>query len=351
MQSVEQLVEITDSVADVTNDKINRIQGITRRSRMLALNAAIEAHRFGDSGRGFAVVADEVKSISGEIALLATSLQDELSSKLSHLVSFGRNMSSELRQIRGERLADLAHNMIEVMDRNLYERSCDVRWWATDQAVVECASAPNDQDKSQWAAKRLAVILDSYTVYLDLWIADSSGRIIATGRQSRYPKAMGKNIKEESWFKESMRTNDGSDFAVADVQSVPELDGASSAIYSTAIREGGAVDGKIIGVMGIFFDWDSQAKSIVEGVRLTKEEKANSRCMIVDRNHRIIACSTGQTSLQERFALKTNHGDRGHYDQDRSHIVAYAQTPGYETYPGLGWYGVVVQKSEMVENI
>ncbi len=30
----------------------------------------------------------------------------------------------------GERLVDLALNAIEIIDRNLYERSCDVRWWA-----------------------------------------------------------------------------------------------------------------------------------------------------------------------------------------------------------------------------
>ena len=346
MQSVEKLVEITDSVADVTNDKITRIQGITRRSRMLALNAAIEAHRFGESGRGFAVVADEVKAISGEIALLATSLQDELSSRLTHLVSYGRNMSSELRSIRGERLADLAHNMIEVMDRNLYERSCDVRWWATDQAVVDCASLPDQTDKALWAAQRLGVILDSYTVYLDLWIADASGKVIATGRSGRYPQALGKNVRSESWFHDALHTKDGSEFAVADVQSVPELNGSSAAIYSTAIRENGAVDGKIVGVLGIFFDWDAQARAIVEGVRLTPEEKAISRCLIVDRTYRIIASSDGKGMLTEKFLIKTSLGERGHYDLDAGHIVAYAKTPGYETYPGLGWYGVMVQRAE-----
>ena len=345
MQSVDRLVKITDSVADITNDKIARIQGITRRSRMLALNAAIEAHRFGDSGRGFAVVADEVKAISGEIALLASSLQNELSSRLTGLVSFGQSMSSELRAVRGDRLADLAHNLIEVMDRNLYERSCDVRWWATDQAVVDCASAPDSADKAAWAAKRLGVILASYTVYLDLWIADLDGTVVATGRQGRYPKAMGKNVKSEHWFQDAMKTADGGEFAVADVMSVPELNGAASAIYSTAIREGGLADGKPIGVLGIFFDWDSQAQAIVDGVRLTKEEKTISRCMIVDRNHRIIASSDRQGVLSQSFPLKTTQGELGHYDHDGDTIVAYAKTPGYETYPGLGWYGVLVQDS------
>ena len=27
---------------------------------------------------------------------------------------------------------NLALNAIELIDRNLYERTCDVRWWATD---------------------------------------------------------------------------------------------------------------------------------------------------------------------------------------------------------------------------
>lgn len=349
MQSVDRLVEITDSVADVTNDKITRIQGITRRSRMLALNAAIEAHRFGDSGRGFAVVADEVKAISGEIALLASSLQNELSSRLTGLVDFGRRMSSELREIRGERLADLSHNMIEVMDRNLYERSCDVRWWATDQAVVDCATTPDSQAATQWAAQRLAVILGSYTVYLDLWIADTNGMVVATGRHSRYPKALGKSVKSAQWFQDAMRTENGNDFAVADVQIVPELNNSSAAIYSTAIREGGDSNGKIIGVLGVFFDWDSQAQAIVDGVRLTKEEKAISRCMIVDRNHRVLAASNRQGVLTETFPIKTGGGERGHYDLDARNIIAYAKTPGYETYPGLGWYGVLVQQAEACE--
>ena len=348
MQSVDRLVKITDSVADITNDKINRIQGITRRSRMLALNAAIEAHRFGNSGRGFAVVADEVKAISGEIAALASSLQNELSSRLSGLVSFGQSISSELKTVRGDRLADLAHNMIEVMDRNLYERSCDVRWWATDQAVVECASTPESKDRADWAAKRLGVILASYTVYLDLWIADSDGTVIATGRKSRYPSAMGKNVGAEPWFQDALNTRSGEDFAVADVKSVPELNGAASAIYSTAIREGGLSDGKVIGVLGIFFDWESQAQAIVDGVRLTKEEKSVSRCMIIDSKHRIIASSDRQGVLTHSFSLKTSQGALGHYDHDLGSIVAYAKTPGYETYPGLGWYGVLVQDGAFI---
>ncbi|MFP3526735.1 chemotaxis protein, partial [Pantoea sp. SIMBA_072] len=82
---------------------------------------------------------------------------DELNTLGNRLVS----------QLRGGRLADLALNMIDIMDRNLYERSCDVRWWATDSAVVDCATAPSEANRRQ-AVQRLGVILGAYTVYLDL---------------------------------------------------------------------------------------------------------------------------------------------------------------------------------------
>lgn len=341
---IEELLQMTGGVAAVADDKITRINGITRRSRMLALNATIEAHRVGNAGLGFAVVADEVKAISNEIALLTDSLQGELRGRLNELSRFGESLAIEVRKVQGERLADLAHNTVEVIDRNLYERSCDVRWWATDAAVVECASAPGDQGLADHACSRLAVILDSYTVYLDLWIADAQGRVIANGRRGRYGRAVGTDVSDEPWFKEAMATANGGDFAVADVARRSDLDNAMVATYATAIREGGETEGKVIGALGIFFDWEAQAQAIVEGVRLAPEDKARSRCLLIDRNQRVIAASDGVGVLSEIFPLKTGKGERGFYTDVVGNVVGYALTPGYETYRGLGWYGVIVQK-------
>ncbi|MFN3321787.1 MAG: methyl-accepting chemotaxis protein, partial [Allorhizobium sp.] len=92
---------------------------------------------------------------------------------LSELSAIG---GAILGQLRGQRLADLALNAIEIIDRNLYERTCDVRWWATDSAVVDCVAQP-DAAKADHAGRRLKVILDAYTVYLDLWICDRAGTI------------------------------------------------------------------------------------------------------------------------------------------------------------------------------
>jgi len=340
---IEELLHITDGVAAVADDKIKRIHGITRRSRMLALNATIEASRAGSVGRGFAVVAEEVKAISGEIAQLTDALQGELRGRLGHLSTFGAELAGRLRTVQGERLSDLAHNMVEIIDRNLYERSCDVRWWATDAAVVEAAAAPDDAARAAHAGQRLGVILDSYTVYLDLWVADSSGRVIANGRRSRYPGAIGTDVSNEPWFREAMATTDGTAFAVTDITCAPGLGGAQVATYATAIREGGEAQGRPIGALGIFFDWEPQARTVVEGVRLDPADKARSRCLLLDRDLRVIAASDGCGVLREHVNLANDRRTIGHYVDPFDNLVAFAQTPGYETYRGLGWWGVILQ--------
>ena len=245
-------------------------------------------------------------------------------------------------QIRGQRLVDLSLNMIELIDRNLYERSCDVRWWATDSAPVDALQRPSG-DQSRHASKRFGIILDSYTVYLDIMLADASGRVIASGRPDRYPGVIGANVTNEAWFKAAMATRSGSDYAAINVARTPLLADAVTATYSAAVRTNGNVTGSAIGAIGIFFDWTSQAGAIVEGVRLSNEDKARTRCLLVDANHRVIASSAGLGSLSEQFSLETGGRKDGYYMAGDSTIVGFSLTPGYETYAGLGWYGVIVQ--------
>lgn len=338
MSEPERILELTRAVYDVANDKIQAIKKVTGTTRILSLNALIEATRAGEAGRGFAVVANEVKNVSHNIDAITQSLEGELSSTIQDLMNLGESM---VQQLRGSRLADLALNMIEIIDRNLYERSCDVRWWATDSAVVDCLSKAT-ADAAAFTSKRLGVILDSYTVYLDLWVADASGRVVATGRPDRYGRAMGTDVSGTQWFKDAMATKDGTEFAMADIEAVPALDGALVATYATAIRDGGEVNGKPLGVLGIFFDWRPQAETVVKGLRLRDEEKARTRSMLIDRNNLVIASSDGAGILTETVSLDCPQA-MGSYMDVMGRTIGYALTPGYETYRGMGWRGVIVQ--------
>jgi len=336
----ERIITLSHRVGEIADDKIDLINRITSETKILALNALIEAARAGDAGRGFAVVANEVKAISERITGVAGELSTELAGSIGELKELGQRM---VQQIRGQRLADLALNMIEIIDRNLYERSCDVRWWATDAAIVAALETPG-ADSARYATERLGVILNSYTVYLDLWVADASGRIVANGRPQRYPGAVGSSVAEARWFKAAMATRTGDDYAALDIDEMPGLNGAQTATYVTAVREGGLAQGKPIGALGVFFDWRPQAAAVVKGVRLSDEERQRTRCLILDAQRRVIAASDDHGLLRETFELRGNGRD-GFYGGEDGSMVGYALTPGYETYRGLGWYGVVAQRS------
>ena len=128
--SLSDILAQTTQAKTVTGQRVRDIRQVTSKLRILALNALIEAKHAGDKGAGFSVVADEVRNISGEVEDLAKDLGSEI-------VVVETLMSRLAQQSQGARLTDLALNAVEIIDRNLYERTCDVRWWATDSAVVD----------------------------------------------------------------------------------------------------------------------------------------------------------------------------------------------------------------------
>lgn len=337
----ERVVRISNEVSTLATAKLREIERVADTTKVLALNALVQAAQAGDHGRGFAVVAEEVGRVATNVKALSEDLTGQLAPRVRELDALGHSL---VEQVRGRRLADLALNAVELIDRNLYERSCDVRWWATDSAVVDACAEPEDAARTAYASKRLGVILASYTVYLDLWVADRDGRVIAHGRPDRYASVKGASVADAAWFRNAMATRDGGDYAVDDIAREPRLQDAPVATYATAIRAGGEQDGEPIGALGIFFDWGAQSQAIVGGVRLDDDESARTRVLLLDADGLVIAASDGAGLLSERIGLDTSDGEFGFYSEGDA-VVGYARTPGYETYEGLGWYGALVQRA------
>ncbi|PZQ54472.1 MAG: chemotaxis protein [Phenylobacterium zucineum] len=342
----ERILELSDRLSTAVAASIGEISDINREAKMLAINALITAARAGEAGKGFSVVAEEFKRISSNIDEVTLQLRSQVQTDLQELSAVG---SAILGHLRGQRLADLALNAIEIIDRNLYERTCDVRWWATDSAMVECVSL-STEPAAKHASARLKVILDAYTVYLDLWVCDINGRVVATGRPERYPRVVGSSVASADWFNQARRTASGQEFVACDVGRQALLGDAPVATYAAAIREDGDVNGRVIGVLGIHFDWQPQARAVVDGVRLTDEERERSRVLLLDASGRVLASSDRQGELTETFRLPANAEGMGSY-ADGGATVGYAVTPGYETYQGMGWYGCIVQREQASQRV
>jgi len=327
------------SLSQLSSAKVGEIERFCGRTRLLALNALIESARAGQAGASFAVVANEVKEFSQQIAVLARDFRIGIEEHTTVLNQLGEEALHDLKRIQGDRLADLALNLIELIDRNLYERSCDVRWWATDAAVVECCA---DQTRSAWASQRLGVILDAYTVYLDIWICDRDGKVLANGRPGTFGGVVGTSVADRSWFPRALvGPTDG--YVVDDIAAEACLAGQLVATYAAPIRAGGLATGEVIGVLGIFFDWEKQSQAVVDGVRLSDDERARIRCLILDSDCRVLAASDRLGVLKEVAPLAPRGRTLGS-DRSANATTAFALTPGYETYRGLGWYGVLIQR-------
>lgn len=333
---------ITDTIARDLESYSQANNLIVRQIKLLAINALIEAARAGDLGKGFAVVANEVQSLADSSTTIAEKFQENVLGR----IGVSRSMANGLvSQMEGDRLTDLAQTLVQLIVRNLFERTADVRWWATDTALWEALAQP-EASRFAHAAGRLGVINRFYTVYLDLVLTDRSGQVVASANPSFRRQIAGQNLSGSDWVRRALATGSGDDYVVGEVEPSALHSGQDCLVYATAVREGGQSKGAVLGALGVYFDWKTQGMAIVEKeANLPLHIEARSTVLLLDGNGRIIA-SNRPKQLYQSFLVDYQGRKKGSYYMQNGSIVAFAKTLGYEDYDGLGWSGVVIQETD-----
>ncbi|MGE4527921.1 MAG: methyl-accepting chemotaxis protein [Rhodospirillaceae bacterium] len=315
-------------------------EAIASQTQLLALNATIEAARAGEAGKGFAVVASEVKTLARQAAVNS----EEMRSVVLNRIKQGLDISDTLvKDLEGTRIVDMAQTLVQLIVRNLYERTADVRWWATDEAFWRALEAPSEERAAR-AVDRLATINRFYSVYLDLVLVDINGNPVACSQPDSFPEVMRTSYAATPWFKEAIATQSGDDYIVDDIFTDPVHRNSPVALYAAAVREGGRVDGKVVGALGVFFDWGAQSHTIVrDEPTFSAEEWERTRVLLLDAQHRVIAASDGE-GLYRSYDFNPEDQSKGIIITKDGRLIAFAKTIGYEAYDGLGWIGVIEQK-------
>jgi hypothetical protein len=339
--TLEEVVEFTDLIAEKLDNAIDKVDNINHKTHVLSVNASIEAARAGTYGRPFGIVATNMSELSEE----TTKITEKMRNDTKEILQVGSLIKAQSKDFRGNRLSDLALVNIDLIDRNLYERTADVRWWATDGSVVDALTQKTSESYDA-VSKRLAVILQAYTVYYDLVLADADGKIIANGNPQY--SSVSTIVADSRWFSSAVKTKSGGEFGFESVHRSGLVDNNLALIYSCAVRENGDTKGKVIGVLGVIFKWESLSQTIIQHTPIDDDEKKNTRICVTDDDGVVLADSDNKMLKDKiQFDKKTSlfSEKKNYLFTDYGGLeccIAHALSPGFEGY-STGWHSIIIQ--------
>jgi chemotaxis signal transduction protein len=180
---------------------------------------------------------------------------------------------------------------IDIMDRNLYERANDCRWWALDSVFAELLSKEqlSDQD-SKTISSVLRTINDLYTVYTNFIVFDRKGRIVAVSDPEQ--SGLVGSVLDEEWTARILALRNAQDYVVSAFTPSPLYRDRPTYIYGAAIQS--EKHHQAVGGVAIVFDGEPQFSAMLKDA-LPRDEAGNTKHgafgVFIDRDGRVIACS------------------------------------------------------------
>jgi len=322
-------------IPEINKDTYVKVQDDKQSIKLISLNGIVFASKLGKRGVALGPVFEQIT----ETGDFATSKMEELLREMA----FG-----ELR-LNLQTLETFSKQAIDLIDRNLFERSAAIRWWATDKFLWQALADPSEENL-QAANRRLRDINSSYAMYRNLVLSNRMGRVVAASNPELIPDIKDARVADHPWFNKSMRSKTFGEYAVQDVGATElERGSRSSLIYSGAVRASGSRNGEVIGVLGSLFDWVTESGKILKTC-LPKDRngKRIQGCIAfyASRDFEVIETSDGQiVPLGSTPDLPPEHRELAAGQSasgvfrlgEHVYIMGSSRSKGYREYQGLGW--------------
>jgi len=178
--------------------------------------------------------------------------------------------------------------VIDIQDRNLYERTNDCRWWAMNPVLREALAASASDARTEHAERATRVlqhIHSLYTVYALLLVFDREGRVVAVS-QPGAREWVGRTL-DAGWVRDTLALRDSQAFAVSRFEPSPLHGGQHTLIYGAAVFAPDSAQ-QVCGGIGIVFDTAPQFAAMLRDC-LPAGDQAIS--LLVERSGQVLASS------------------------------------------------------------
>lgn len=292
------------------------------------------------------IVTDDLNLVvlNGRIAA-ARSDADEFIPILEEIRNIGRKMQSifseSVNQLmttaQGTHFNDLKFDAalaIDIMDRNLYERANDCRWWALTTRFIHILRDKTGAECQQQLCETLRYINELYTVYTCIYLYDESGTLLAASTPT-FEANVGETVKAHTNWQSIKSISSQQQYCVSNFVPSEYYDHKHTYIYNAAIQHNGV----LLGGIGLVFDSAPQFQEMLEDI--VNGSRGNRFAVYIQRNGMIVGASEkapwrvgGTLNLPMIITEQpTGHQSAGIFTIDNiEYTLGYAVSKGYREY-------------------
>jgi len=228
----------------------------------------------------------------------------------------------------GDELAAKAQCAIDVLVRNLFERTADVGFLATDDAVRAFCAAPSRSEADRQAmVRRLAEYQSKYTVYDDVMLLATDGRVLARlDERSALETSADPVIAEALAGDRHVERFAPSDLGAAD---------GPSLLYAQRITRGPAGRDRAVGVLVLRFRFADEMERIFARIN---EDNPRLALVLVDDAQRVVATNdAAHVPIGAKLAPQQGTGIELSSYAGREYLAVCRASGGYQGYRGPAW--------------